>query len=160
MLETKKDTGSIPGLGRSSGRGNGHLLQYSYLENPMDRGAWQATVTKSWTQLITGVTILLTWGTARLSSRAAASFNIISSVWRFQFLNTLPILNYLFFKNYYKIRPSGCIMKSGISPWFGFAFFLITSDIEHIFMYLLTSCMSFLENYIQVLCPVKNWIFF
>ena len=67
---------------------------------------------------------------------------------------------YLFFKNYYKISPSGCIMKSGISPWFGFAFFLITSDIEHIFMYLLTSCMSFLENYIQVLCPVKNWILF
>ena len=36
--------GSIPGLGRSPGRGNGNLLQYSCLENPMDRGAWQATV--------------------------------------------------------------------------------------------------------------------
>ena len=67
---------------------------------------------------------------------------------------------YLFFKNCYKICPSGCIMKSGISLWFGFAFSLITSDIEHVFMYVLTSCMSFLENYIQVLCPVKNWIFF
>ena len=63
---------------------------------------------------------------------------------------------YLFFKNYYKICPSGCIMESDISLWFGFAFFLITSDLEHIFMYLLTSCMSFLENCIQVLCPVKN----
>ena len=31
-----------PGLGRSPGGGNGNLLQYSYLENPMDRGAWQA----------------------------------------------------------------------------------------------------------------------
>ena len=104
---------------------------------------------------------LIFWGTVRIFSILVAPFYIpISSVWRFQFLNTLPILNYLFFKNYYKIRPSGCIMKSGISPWFGFAFFLITSDIEHIFMYLLTSCMSFLENYIQVLCPVKNWIFF
>ena len=34
---------SIPGLGRSSGEGNGNPLQYSYLENPMDRGACQAT---------------------------------------------------------------------------------------------------------------------
>ena len=38
------DLGSIPGLGRSPGEGNGNPLQYSYLENPMDRGAWQATV--------------------------------------------------------------------------------------------------------------------
>ena len=36
------DVGSIPGLGRSSGEGNGNPLQYSCLENPMDRGAWQA----------------------------------------------------------------------------------------------------------------------
>ena len=34
----------IPGLGRSSGGGHGNLLQYSCLENPMDRGGWQATV--------------------------------------------------------------------------------------------------------------------
>ena len=34
-----RDTGSIPGLGRSPGEGHGNLLQYSYLENPMDRGA-------------------------------------------------------------------------------------------------------------------------
>ena len=38
------DLGSIPGSGRSPGEGNGHPLQYSCLENPMDRGAWQATV--------------------------------------------------------------------------------------------------------------------
>ena len=38
------DLGSIPGSGRSPGEGNGNPLQYSYLENPMDRGAWQATV--------------------------------------------------------------------------------------------------------------------
>ena len=38
------DPGSIPGSGRSPGEGNGKLLQYSCLENPMDRGAWQATV--------------------------------------------------------------------------------------------------------------------
>ena len=38
------DTGSIPGSGRSSGEGNCNPLQYSCLENPMDRGAWWATV--------------------------------------------------------------------------------------------------------------------
>ena len=36
--------GYIPGLGRSPGGGHGSLLQYSCLENPMDRGAWWATV--------------------------------------------------------------------------------------------------------------------
>ena len=48
------DLGSIPGLGRSPEEGNGYPLQYSCLENSMDRGTWQATVhgvTKSWTQL-------------------------------------------------------------------------------------------------------------
>ena len=39
-----RDTGSILGLGRSSGGGHGNPLQYSCLENPKDRGAWQATV--------------------------------------------------------------------------------------------------------------------
>ena len=38
------DLGSIPGLGRYPGGGNGFLLQYSCLANPMDRGAWRATV--------------------------------------------------------------------------------------------------------------------
>ena len=37
------DLGSIPGSGKSSGEGNGSPLQYSCLENPMDRGAWWAT---------------------------------------------------------------------------------------------------------------------
>jgi len=48
------DVGSIPELGKSPGGGNGNPLQYSCLENPMDRGAWWATVhrvAKSWTQL-------------------------------------------------------------------------------------------------------------
>ena len=46
--------GLIPGSGRSPGEANGNLLQYSCLGNPMDRGAWWATihrVTKSWTRL-------------------------------------------------------------------------------------------------------------
>ena len=38
------DLASIPGLGRSPGEGNGNPFQYSCLENPMDRGAWWATV--------------------------------------------------------------------------------------------------------------------
>ena len=45
-------TSSIPGSGRFPGEGNGNPLQYPYMENPMDRGAWQATVhgvTQSWT---------------------------------------------------------------------------------------------------------------
>ena len=48
------DPGSIPGSGRLPGEGNGYPVQYSCLENVMDRGAWQATthgVTKSQTQL-------------------------------------------------------------------------------------------------------------
>ena len=39
-----RDLGSIPGSGRSPGVENGNVLQYSYLENSMDRGAWWATV--------------------------------------------------------------------------------------------------------------------
>ena len=38
------DLSSIPGLGRSPGEGNGYLLQYSCLENPIDRGTWWATI--------------------------------------------------------------------------------------------------------------------
>ena len=46
------DVGLIPGSGRSPGGGQGNSLQYSCLENPVDRGAWGATVhgvAKSWT---------------------------------------------------------------------------------------------------------------
>ena len=49
-----RDMGSIPGSGRSPGEGHSNPLQNSCLENPMDRGAWQATVhgvRKSWTTL-------------------------------------------------------------------------------------------------------------
>ena len=48
------DAGSIPGWGRFPGGGNGNPLQYSCLENPIDRGAWWTRVhgvVKSWTQL-------------------------------------------------------------------------------------------------------------
>ena len=52
--EDIRDAGSIPESGRSPGGGHGNPLQYSRMENPMDRGAWQAMVhrvTKSWTRL-------------------------------------------------------------------------------------------------------------
>ena len=44
MQETLREAGSIPGLGRSPGGGHGNPLQYSCLENPMDRGDWQNPV--------------------------------------------------------------------------------------------------------------------
>ena len=50
----RRDKGSIPGSGRSPGEGHGNPLQYSFLENPVDRGAWRATihrVVKSGTRL-------------------------------------------------------------------------------------------------------------
>ena len=57
-----RDMGSIPGSGRPTGRGNGNLLQYSCLKNPMERGAQWATVhgvAKSQTQL--SMYALLRW---------------------------------------------------------------------------------------------------
>ena len=56
------DLGSVPGLRRSSGGGDGNPFQYSCLGNPMDRGAWQATVhrvTKSQIQLSMHVHLML-----------------------------------------------------------------------------------------------------
>ena len=56
------DLGLIPGSGRSPGEGNGNPLQYSCLENPMDRGPWWATVhgvAKSWTRLSDFTSLML-----------------------------------------------------------------------------------------------------
>ena len=52
--EDVRDVGKISGQGRSPEEGNGNPLEYSYLENPMDRGVWRATVhsiSKSWARL-------------------------------------------------------------------------------------------------------------
>ena len=52
--EDARDAGLTPGLGRSPGLRNGNPFQYSCLENPMDKGPWQASVhgvAKSWTRL-------------------------------------------------------------------------------------------------------------
>ena len=54
LMQETGDMGAIPGLGRSPGGRHGNPLQYSCLENPMDRGAWRAIVhgiPKSWTRL-------------------------------------------------------------------------------------------------------------
>ena len=66
------DLGSIPGLGRSPGEGNGNPLQYSCLENSIDRGTWWAAVhgvTKSWTRLSNSHTHTLTRMPATLTSK-------------------------------------------------------------------------------------------
>ena len=60
--EGTRDVGLIPGLGNPLGEGDGNPLQYSCLENPMDRGAWRATVqrvAKSRTRLSDGYIIIL-----------------------------------------------------------------------------------------------------
>ena len=67
-----RDTGSIPGLGRSPGGGNGNPLQYSCLENPMDRGAWWATVH--------GVTKSQTW-LKWLSSQSLSYRQLFATPW-------------------------------------------------------------------------------
>ena len=57
-----EDAGSVPGIGRYSGVGSGNLLQYSCLENSMDRGAWRATVhgvTKSCSQKLQSKLVML-----------------------------------------------------------------------------------------------------
>ena len=54
-----RDTGSIPGLGRSPGGGHGNALQYSCRENPLDRGAWWATARWGRKELDTEATELM-----------------------------------------------------------------------------------------------------
>ena len=64
------DPGSIPGLERSPGEGNGNPLQYACLENPIDRGVWRATVhgvTKVWTRLSAEELMLLNCGVGQNS---------------------------------------------------------------------------------------------
>ena len=55
LVANARDAGSVPEWERSPGAGNGHPLQYSHLENSMDRGAWGPSganrITKIWTQL-------------------------------------------------------------------------------------------------------------
>ena len=66
-----RDPGSIPGSGRSPGEGKGNPLRYYCLENPMDRGAWEATVH--------GVTKSLTWETNTLFNLEEVHWSMSSS---------------------------------------------------------------------------------
>ena len=78
-----RDAGSIPGSKRSPGKGNGSPLQYSYLENPMDRGAWQVTVhevAKSWTQL-SNFHLLTQLQSSGLSIMLCCSANMKADTW-------------------------------------------------------------------------------
>ena len=75
------DPGSIPGPRRSPGEGNGNPIQYSWLENPVDGGAWQATVhgvAKSQTRL-SDFTFSICWSAALQSTISPLHTNEISS---------------------------------------------------------------------------------
>ena len=84
------DLGSIPGWGRSPGKGNGYPLQYSCLENPMDKGAWWATaceVAKSQTWLS-----VLTLHT---------QYHITCKLWLFYFFSNLDSFYFFFFPDWH-----------------------------------------------------------
>ena len=99
------DTGSIPGSERSPGGGHGHPLQYSCLENPMDRGSWRATVhriTKSHTQ--------------RLSIHTHAHVNCISiklggKTWLYIYKKERPFIKPS------SVKPFECATYFLLGPW-------------------------------------------
>ena len=93
-----RDTGSILGSGRSPGGGNGNPLQYSCLENPMDRGAWRAKVhrvTKSQTRLSNWAR-LSQMKLARALCSCLAPLLVPWLCWCKKGLSTLPCLMSLF----------------------------------------------------------------
>ena len=74
------DLGSIPGLGRSPGEGNGYRLQYSCLENPMDGGAWEATYSprgRKESDTTAQLTLYFTTGRTQYKMRAPQEIGII-----------------------------------------------------------------------------------
>ena len=92
------DLGSIPGSGRSSGEGNGTPLQYSCLENPMDRGAWwDCSDHRFWCQI--GLQYMFAGGIASFNvNNLAPKLVCIPSkgVESFLILESLSVLNYIF----------------------------------------------------------------
>ena len=135
-----RDVGSIPGLGRSPGEGNGNPLQYSCLENPMDRGAWQATVhgvAKSRTQL-KRLSTYVTPSTSCVSGRNPFIFVSLSLecvffvVFFFKYL-PLSISVKMIFVNYSEqslvcIRYYGSVCSTKNAVSLGWAFLATGSD--------------------------------
>ena len=94
VTEDSRDVGSVLGSGRSPGEGNGSPLQYSCLGNPVDRGAWWATVhgvTKSWTQLSRYLSLL-----SILPGRVSVMGNI-SLLIKFKKKRSLEVYRYISF---------------------------------------------------------------
>ena len=111
------DPGSNPGMGKSSREGNGNPRQYSCLENPMDGGAWQATVhwvAKSWTWLSNQLLPLLCTGFYQASPFCIPTNN--TQV--FQLLLSLVSTNLWFFFD--TSHHDWCEMLTPL--WFWFAF--------------------------------------
>ena len=69
----RRETGLIPGSGRSPGGGHGNPLQYSFLENPVDRGAWRATIHRGCKE----------WDTTEATEHAhlGQSWKVVSGTW-------------------------------------------------------------------------------
>ena len=89
-----RDSGLIPGIGRSPGAGNGNPLQYSCLENSVDRGAWWATVhgaAKSRTQPVTKI-LQICPDEVRLGFNTTASILSYISLTDWRCYEDLPIL--------------------------------------------------------------------
>ena len=79
-----RDVGLIPGSGRSPGEGNGNTRQYSCLENPTDRGAWQGTVhgvAKNQTRLSNWTHIYTPWPYKCLEDRHPKQLTVTSGQW-------------------------------------------------------------------------------
>ena len=88
----------IPGSGRSPGGGHGYPFQYSYFQNPTDRGAWSAIVhgaAKSWKCPVPAGYLLSSWVTVPFSTQSSPCFTAFLGfsifVWR---VVTLPLLSY------------------------------------------------------------------
>ena len=93
------DPGSIPGLGRSPGEGNGNPLQYSYLENPMVRGAWWATIHGGWKELdmTEQLTLFTSLAHDMLQKQEALEDSIHSSLYISQIHPLTPCLRLSYF---------------------------------------------------------------
>ena len=97
------DLGSVPGLGRSPGRGHGNPPPYPCLENPMDRGAWQAAV-----QMVTQSRTRLKWLSSSSNNTQNTSYSIENCTSRVQH----------WFRAVCLISPDPSRNKSGITPGF------------------------------------------